>query len=430
MFKRSFVLIVGKILGAIFGLISGIFIARILGATNLGQYQVYLSSQTVLITMFTFGIGNASIYFINSKRNSEQEIVSVFIKLFFPLAILISGLFYFAIKSDVDYYGVIQNEALLVFVIGTMSLIISSILKPILFTKQKVFEVTLSDLIPTFILVSGIAVLYFFNQLSVSNCLFLWGLGNFVCLAFLLIQHSENINFKIPLDFNIIKNVSLYGFKLSASNFLFILIGNTSIFFLNKFGTNGFNEIGLFSRAIAISSIISIIPNAIGPLLFSVWSKTDVVNYKEQVEKTLKIFIYLSLSLALVGSLFSEFIIQLLYGSEFLSVKYPLIVLLISVLFQSISEVHNNFLASQGKANITMSSLFVSFVVICMANYILVPLIGIYGAAYSVLLSSVVNALLLSFFVRNELKLNYLNTILITRMDIAELYNKFKRIRK
>ena len=427
MLKQSFILIFGKIVAAALGLVSGIFLARVLGPEKLGQYQIFISTQTVLITSVTLGIGNSSIYFINKNKITEKAVVSSFLKIFIVLAIVSCIGFYIIVNNETNYFGKIEKGGFILFLLGTASLIIISILRPILFVRKKVLQITWINLLPSIFLIIGVIGLLVVKKLSVFNVLSFWGIGNFIALLFSLLYHKHNISFNEKIKLKNVLDVSFYGIKLSASNLLFILISNTSIFFINKISEGGFSDVGLYSRAIAISSIVYMIPTAVGPLLFSRWSTNLNKNEcKNEIQKTLRVFNTLSVVVIIIGVIFSNTILQILYGIEFISAQNTLIILLISLMFQVRSEVFNNYLASQGRAMLTMYSLLITFVFIIVGNMILIPIYGISGAAIAVLISSFINSLILNLFVNKEIKIGFINSLFINKEDLNYLVKKIK----
>ena len=425
MLKKGFVLILGRVLGAVFGLLSGVIMARVLGAEKLGQYNVFLSTQTIIVTLVTLGIGNASIYFINRELISEKEIITSFLKLFLLLSILTSIVFYIIVSLNNNYFGDIDSSHFFVFLVGTASIIIASILRPVLYACNRVNEVTFTNLLPPFVLLIGLFILFLQNDMSVSFVLSVWGVGNFLAVLFLIYFHRSNISSGIQLCWKNMLMVVKYGIKLSASNFLFVLISNASIFALKKLADDGFTDVGLYSRAVAISSIVLMIPNSIGPMLFSRWSHADI-DYQSEIQKTLRVFNSISFFCIIITSLFSSLIIFILYGSDFLSIKTSLIILLCSLLFQGMSEVFNNFLASQGRAKLTLYSLMASFIVIILVNILLIPTMGINGAAIAVLASCMVNTCILYLFVRRIIPINLLDSLIVKKTDVDQ-FIKFKK---
>jgi O-antigen/teichoic acid export membrane protein len=61
----------------IFGIISGIFITRILGAEGRGLYAIYYADISLFTTLLDFSIITALIYFTASKKITESKIIGI-----------------------------------------------------------------------------------------------------------------------------------------------------------------------------------------------------------------------------------------------------------------------------------------------------------------------------------------------------------------
>jgi len=420
-FSNSILSVLGKFTGAFLGMLTGVILARALGPEALGQYQLFLSSQTIIITLFSLGIGNASIYFINSKLIAQKEIISSFVKIFIPSGIVVAILFGLSILLFDNYFGNILLTTLIVFLIGTTSLVISSILRPILYAEQKIKEVTFFNILPPLILLIGIGIYFICSSVIVETALFYWGIGNTLACVLLLQYYRKDINLKFKLNSKNIKSVFAYGLKLSASNLIFVLIGNVSIFLIKYLMHNGFEAVGIYSRAVAICSLILMIPTSIGPLLFSKWSGLKKETLKLQAEQTTRILLFITLIFTIIIILLRKQFIYLLYGNAFLIAHQAIIILAPTLIFQTISEIMNNLLASIGKAGVTLYAFIGSLILIIISSLMLIPWLGINGAAISVLLGAIFNAVILFYFGNKFVLLSFIDTILINKNDLTIL---------
>jgi len=420
-FSNSILSVLGKFTGAFLGMLTGVILARALGPEALGQYQLFLSSQTIIITLFSLGIGNASIYFINSKLIAQKEIISSFVKIFIPSGIVVAILFGLSILLFDNYFGNILLTTLIVFLIGTTSLVISSILRPILYAEQKIKEVTFFNILPPLILLIGIGIYFICSSVIVETALFYWGIGNTLACVLLLQYYRKDINLKFKLNSKNIKSVFAYGLKLSASNLIFVLIGNVSIFLIKYLMHNGFEAVGIYSRAVAICSLIFMIPTSIGPLLFSKWSGLKKETLKLQAEQTTRILLFITLIFTIIIILLRKQFIYLLYGNAYLIAHQAIIILAPTLIFQTISEIMNNLLASIGKAGVTLYAFIGSLILIIISSLMLIPWLGINGAAISVLLGAIFNAVILFYFGNKFVLLSFIDTILINKNDLTIL---------
>ena len=119
-------------------LLVSIAIARILGPEETGHFQIFVSTQTILVTFFSLGLGQASIYFHNAKKIPIDDIISTTLKVeaLVSLAIIgsICGLVYF----NTDYFGVISAGALIWYSLGSSALLFTTAMRPLLLAHMQV----------------------------------------------------------------------------------------------------------------------------------------------------------------------------------------------------------------------------------------------------------------------------------------------------
>ncbi len=426
--QNSLISISGRFLGAILSLSLGILIARILGPENLGQYQIFVTTQTILLTLFSFGLGNASLYFIKGENEKTQELISNILKIIFPVGIILTFLFGISIFVFEYYFGRVSLIYLFFFLLGTLSLFVTHFLKPMLYLENKIKKIMILNLVPLIIVLIGTVVLFYFKILNVDGILFFWGIGNTIVMLLLINHFLDKINFNVTFKLQKIKKIFFYGIKLSATNLLFVLNSSVIILLLKYFLEDGFTFVGIYSRAVAISSVLMMVPNSIGPLLFSKWAGTKKNQLNKQVEQTQRILIFLSIMLFLFILLGSDLIIQLLYGNKYLSASQPLVILSFSLVFYTITEVLNNLIASKGLAIITLKVFCISFLIILLNAYLLIPKYNINGAAVSILLGSLFNSISLLYFAVKNLGINFRNSLIINNQDFQFILNNLKSI--
>lgn len=424
--KNSFISIGSKLFGALLSLILGILLARILGPESLGQYQIFITAQTLLLTIFSFGLGNSSLYFIKRKLENFKEIISMLIKIVVPSAILLSFLFGAFILNYENYFGKVNIKYLIFFLIGTFSLFTAHLLKPLLYVENRIKKIMFLNLIPLIFVITGGLVWLNYKNLNINSMLFLWGLGNTIVM-FLLIKHFlSQIDLNIVIKKEKVKKIFNYGIKLSATNLLFVLNSSIIVLFIKYLLEDGFKYVGIYSRAVAISSVLMMIPNSIGPLLFSKWASLNEHKLNKQVEQTQRVLMFFSIIVFLLIFLFGNIIIEFLYGDEYLKAVNPLLILSFSLIFYTITEVLNNLFASCGLALITLKIFCISFIIILITSLILIPIYDIIGAAFSILLGSLFNAIALLYFARKKLDIKLRNSLIIKIQDIQFISSQIK----
>lgn len=422
MVEKGVWLILGRILTAFLGMLAGVIFSRELGPVGIGQYQVFLSAQTIIITFATFGVGNAAVFFLNRGHISERGVIATFVRVFTLVAIFISIILGGFVSLGVNYFGKIDFVGLFSFCLGTGCLILFSVLYPILFFQKRIREATVVSVVSPLFFFLVILVLYWQKILSVSLILVAWGGANVVSLGSLLYAQRISISRTVQLQKSVLISIVFYGIKLSVSNLIFIIIQNSPVFFLKLYSGNEFSDVGFYSRASAISSMIFMLPTAVGPMLFSRWAYlVDKKTFREEIHASSRILFSLSFCLVVFCGIFSDEIIRLLYGKEFLPIQKALIILLISVLIQVLVEVYNNYLAAQGKALVTSYALLSSLGIIILGNILFIPTWGINGSALASLFGALFSFAFLFLYVKKNIGVNFSQSILVKKSDIVFL---------
>ena len=289
---------------------------------------------------------------------------------------------------------------------------------PVLYATLEIGKIQVLSLLSTLFVLVGVNVLYQINIFDINLVVSLVGLGNIIVLALLIFFLREAIVLKIPIDLSLLKDLFFYGVKLSVTNLVFLLSSNIVIFLLKILLDKGFESVGLFSRATAVANIFILIPTSVGPLLYSKWSRIATKNLHFEVEKTLRILFFFSLTCVGGIFLFGEAILLLLYGKDFLPAKSALDVLSISLVFSSITIVITNLFSSVGKPMITLKVFFVSLLVTSLFSVVFIPKLNILGAAISVLAGIVFNSVFLLYWAKREIGLNFFSSFILQKGDI------------
>jgi len=419
--QKSFIALFGKLAGAILTMAISIFLARNLGVAGIGQYHLILSTQIVVITILAMGFGNASIYFINSKKIDRLILVSNLFQFFIIIALVLALVLGFALFNFENYFGYLNFLSILLFVTGAASLLMYNILMPVLYANLEIIKLQILQLSSNLFLLASILFFYLIDCFEINIVISITGISNIVLVAILLFYLRDDLHIKTKMDFILIKELFSFGVKLSATNFVFILSSNIVIFLMQHFLKNGFESVGLFSRASTIANIFLLIPTTLGPLLYSKWSGVSITKLHFEVEKASRILVSISIFCVLITILFGEYFLLLLYGKEFIGAKIVLIILSVTIVFSSIITILTNVFSSIGKPMITLKVFTVSLIITSILAFILIPSFGIEGAAFSVLIGVIYNGFALLYYSQKEINFSLFSSIFIRQNDIILL---------
>lgn len=425
-FRKVLAVSFGQIFGNFISMIAGVVFARMLGPSGIGKYEIFRSFDTILVTIFSMGIGNASMYFLNNVGVSPSNLIATTLR----ACLVIGGLLGVCMASIIylfpTYFS--YNNALVIgiFICGSICSFHVLALKTVLTAALQSFKLTLIEQIPRIVLAAFALLAVIHSHIEVSFALIAMAVGNVMALILLSFFLKSKATFKVPFSWSLFRGIFKYGIKLSACDLLFVLTSNISLLLLKYFSNNDFHSVGLFSRAVAISGIISMIPYTVGPLLYAklalIKDKDDLL-YRSHL--AMRIGVFFSCLLSIIVLLLRKYIVVILYGTAFIEAEKAVLFLAPSLIFFSVSNVSLNLLASQGKAHINMMVLLSSFLVVGFLGVVLIPNIGIQGASLAVLSGNIFTAIVSFYCCQKYFNFNLKSALLIQVVDIKSLIRPF-----
>jgi O-antigen/teichoic acid export membrane protein len=152
-------------------------------------------------------------------------------------------------------------------------------------------------------------------------------------------------------------------------------------------------SVGFYDASVRLSEAWNFIPAIIVSSMFPAivnGKKVSVETYKKRLLGLMAAVSALALLVAIPVSFFSEQIIKMVYGSEYISSVPILSIYVWSTVWLGVSLVLQYFLINEGKkAVIFFSTVFAAIINIGL-NLYLIPLMGIEGAAWSTFISYIV----------------------------------------
>lgn len=391
----------------IFNMLINVIESRVLGPSEIGRYQVFITTQTLFATFCALGLGQSCIYFINALKVDERKVLSTTINATLPIATLASVVLFAIIMLKPNYFGRENVWCIVLFCLGTNALLLNNIFTPVLLAKMEVVKnqiVKYSTKVFTFIVL--IAALFGWKRLDVGFLLALSGIGSFVTLIILYYYFSKRFFFSDGIDRKLFFRILKWGIKLAGNNIASLILTSIPVYFLTWFSvSDGFLNVGYYSRANSLLVIGTVIASSIGPLLYSKWSLVKNDELKSQVRRVSMLLVIVNSSIALGLILFASLIIRMLYGAEFESAIPVLQVLSLSLIANGLKEICYGILSSQGAPTCILKNLIIGILLSAVLNYFIIPRFGIMGCTFVTVIVTFVTA----FFL--QLDITHLTTI-------------------
>jgi len=430
--KDTLLIFSTKIIIIILGLVIAIIIAKVLGPSGKGSYTLIILIPTLLLILGNLGISTSNVYLGGKKKYNWVDITSnsLISALGLGIILTIAFLIYFlnfppSFLKDIDPQCILLATLVLPFSFLTMYF------NHILLAQNRIKEYNLVRLSQSSILV--ILIVFFLLALNggVFGAILAWACATLVSaiLSILLLRKTTRITwFFYPALF---RDSIKFGIKAYLGNIIQLLNYRLDMFLIVFFMNISF--VGYYSVAVVLAETLWYFPATVGTVIFV---RTSGLNTEEANKSTPRICrntFFVTILAALVLFALSRYIIILFFGSVFLLALKPLWILLPGVIALSICKVLSNEITGRGKPMINTIASGVSLAMNVPLNLLLIPRMGIVGAAWASSISYTITTIVVLIAFMKISKNSLFDTIIIKPQDLkiytdmlAKIGNRFQ----
>ncbi len=389
-----------SIIAAFLGYLVRLVLARYLTVEEFGLFYAVFAFLGIFGVYKTLGFDSALIKFIpeflHGKEYSsiKSSIVYAAVIQLATNTLIIAGIYLFSDYLSKNFFH--STQAGIVLKLMVLSVAIDSFVQVIKFTLQgfkKMIYFAGIDLI-RMLLILGIVLAGFKLNYGILSPLIAYILApvilTIVFWAVLIkVIFPEFSKSKFFIDKKLIKDISKYGVFVIATTMGMVIFGYTDIILLTYF--SGLTSVALYSVALPTARIFLYFPRAIGgiliPLSAELWAKGEKKLLNAGIEALYKYSMIVVIPAVFAMFSFSELIISVLFGKDFAPASSILKILSIGMMFTAIYGVNINFFAGIGKPQINSKIVYSAAIFNLFSNIILIPAIGVIGAAITNTLS-------------------------------------------
>lgn len=247
----------------------------------------------------------------------------------------------------------------------------------------------------------------------------------FISLVFIWIYVSYIRNkVSISFDLNVCKKLILSSAPLVLSGAAMILFQRVDIVFVRAY--LGDYEAGIYSSATSIMMLFSLVPivlsESLAPKLFRS-NRSDETSQGMAINFSV-IIISVGFFFSFLLYFSSYYLLLILYGEEYLQSMKAMLILSITPILIAFGSVAGQIIVAENTQQWAYIKSLIGCGVTLISNYILVPLMGIEGAAISTLLGLLFANLLCHYFIRpyrSIFRLQIDSVILMFKLPIVKL---------
>lgn len=399
--KNSSWLVADKVFTMIIGVFVTAIIARYFGPQNYGKFNYALSFVTLFTAFSTLGLEILIVKAIVDEEQDEGTILCTsfilrlcggviltfvafnVIKLIEPndtklhtLVVVLSLMMVFKAFEVIEYWIQAHQRAKISSIVRMVAYVI--------FAGFKLIMVLMGGTIVHF------TIIYTLDAITI-------GIG--LVIAYYINREEKS---KWKFDIKYAKSILSQSWYLILSSMMVTLYMQIDRVMLGAMMPTT-EEVGIYSAATQVASMWYFVPMAIitsfKPVIMSK-KKTDEQSYIRSVQLLYTIVAWLGIAFGVFILIFSKSIINILYGPEYQKAANILTISIWAGTFAMLGSARSVWSVTEGLQRYNVLYTTVGAIINIVLNYLLIPIIGGYGAAVATLISQITVAIIVPLFIK------------------------------
>lgn len=380
-------LTLSKILVYLLSIITITVVPRYLGVEAYGQLNFVLSFLGIFYILTDLGINTLIFRDVSKDKNKLSSYFNNFLLFKITLFILVSIII--LLITLVLNKPLIVNQLFYLLIAYLFLAVIADFLIVFYNSMQENKFYAIYEFFMKFFYVLFLFIVIYFNLKLIG--VFLAQLFSLFISVLIIIYFFKRYIQKIDLKYNLrLIKTKLYISWPFALNYLFYNVYfNFDKIFISLI-TNDTN-VGLYSISYSFLGFIMAAVGLISLVFFPVLSKHSFSSSLPNIyNKYLKLVLLISVPMSLGAILLSKEIISLVFGVSYLGGDLPFKIIMFFCLIYSLNTTFNNLFSTHGYEKYFLKLLFIATISNVVLNIIIIPFLGIVGAALTTLLSEII----------------------------------------
>jgi O-antigen/teichoic acid export membrane protein len=425
-----------SLLSVVIGMVSSIAIARGFGPAAKGSADLIVATGTLLAMVFGLSLQSGIVYVVARGRAIISGLLMrlALVALFQTVlaTVTLAGLLQTTLAPALvppgsERWGVVAVTLLM------LGILLAGHYRSVLIGLEEIPRVNLINLhgqILTFSVIFALICAAWLQDQQLSAETLVWvQVGGTIAVAFLFLWTLRPYLTGSLRQASGLSEVITYSLPSYLANMVQFLNYRLDIFFVGYFV--GVNGVGLYSLAVGIAQLLWLVSGAISQVLFPniAASSEDRVSVSQRTTRMSRLSLWLSIFLS--GGLASggDMLLPLIFGTAFRESVPALMWLLPGVTIFSIANVIGSYLAGIGKPHLNFLAALIGLVVTIALDVVLIPSLGIVGAAIASSTSYLATTLAIVALFAREASISPMHALLVTRDDLSLIVATARRIR-
>jgi len=366
-----------QVLVIAFGMGSSVITARYLGPEGKGILATVLAAAALAAQFGNLGLQASAVYHIGHNPSVARAMAS-----FLTLVALVVGLVCVGVLLIAGHLQLLPGVPPTCWVIffGVPFQLVAFFLRHVLLARGRVLEFNLFDVCnSSLFLVCTLLLLVLVRAELHYYLLSLVGAAVLVA-ALAAVLTFGTVPVDSEMDRRLLRDLLHYGLRNYVACLFGFLLTRCDVLLLNYFRPSA--EVGTYSIAVGLRSLMVLLPTSVGVMLFPKIARAESEGYG-LTARVLRHVTTMMVAIVLLAGLLARPIIVGIYGPAYLDSVLPFWLLLPGALFLAMISTINNDLAGRGLPTVCITGAGAAFALNAALNVLLIPRLGAAGAAVS-----------------------------------------------
>lgn len=386
--RQSIISFIGQIAVTFFGFLSTMYFAHSVGASILGAYFLFIAYYSIINMVTDGGFAGAAI-----KRISEGEKQNEFFSAFFVLRSFFVVVVIIALIMFRDYFVDLNSEGVFIWLLLALAAsLFHGTVHGGIAGQSKMGISAIGNFIQNLsrIIIQVFAIFFGYGVAGLAG-----GFAAGMIIAAIVELRFFDLHF-VHFGLKHIKSLSKFSFWFFLTSTGAVLYSSVDAVIIGYYLTN--MDVGVYRVAFQFTSLAVIVTTALRGTLWpkvSRWSKTgDMKNIEESLSRAFSYSLVTAVPVFAGGIIFGDKLLYFLYGAEFAKGYTTLVILLFVQIINVFQFFLTTYLGALDRQKESFKVTAVAAAANIVLNLLLIPIIGIMGAAIATMVTMGLNAVL------------------------------------
>lgn len=397
--------VVSKFLGVLIAIIYSIFYNRYLGASLKGEAAIIMNYISIISSVLCLGMYQAYPFYRKKEQNVFHDFINnmtSFYMLLLAASVIIAG---FVKSFDINI-----RVALVIVPIQAYIRHINYVV-----TIENPRLRNISSIIINLVDLFVVSAMWIFTAATYNYLVLILIVQTVINLIVSYSNLKTGLKcFKFTLA--LIPKYAKFGFIPMITLFLMTLNYRVDILMLERTSFIAKNQIGIYSVGVSLAEKVWLIPDAVKDILLSKLCKGKG---GEEVAKVIRLNLAIAILAVVFVALISKPFVALVYGSEYVGADVITTIMLTGIIGMIFYKMVYSYNISQGKRLVNLIFLGVAATANVIGNIILIPIMGIYGAALTSVVSYMLCGICFLIYFHHVSHVPYWQMLFVQRSDFV-----------